>query len=241
MIKYFIFLIPIYLITVIINGCSSGKEVETVNNRKAITKKIHNIEAEEREYIKSHNIKEIEKLDFDYDGKGKLINRGKLSTIEYDPGGFITETIVYDSKNHVKNKFFYDYKNNHRIKTTRYTPDGNIDKYYTYEYNRYGNKTKSIRYNLSDEMDKYYDYNYDDEGNLIKEIWYNKNGDEEYSIEYEYDDAGRKTSAENFNEKGDLVSKYKLKYDEKGNIIEEEKLNSHGIQGGIIQYIYKYY
>jgi hypothetical protein len=242
MIKNIIFLVSIYLVIVLINGCSSGREAEKENEKKpTITKKIPNIEVEERGHVKSQNIKEIEKLDFDFDSKGKLISRGKLSTIEYDPDGFITETIVYDSKNKVENKFSYDYKNNIRIKTTRYTPDGMVDKYYLYEYNKYGNKIKSIRYNLSNDMDKYYNYDYGEEGNLIKEAWYDKNGNEEYRIEYEYDDNGRKITAETYNQNGDLVSKYKFRYDAKGNIIEEEKYSPRGIQTGIIQYVYKYY
>ncbi len=241
MMKSILYLVGFYFIFLFINGCSSGREVKKENEEKNLkTKKIVNIDAAEREYIKNQNIKEIEKVSFIFDVNGDPVKGEKLSTIKYSHDGFMSEIVIYNSKGKVENVYTYDYKNNLRIKTTRYTPNGKPDKYYTYDYNEFKNKIKSTRYNMSQDMDKYYTYDYDDSGNLIKESWYDKTGKEEYSIEYEYDN-GRKTTARSYNQDDDLVYKYNYKYDNKGNIIEEEKYDSDGDKAGIIQYIYKYY
>ena len=242
MVKGVLYLLGFYVIILLINGCSSGKEVKKENEEKRTkVKKIANIDAEEREYIKVNRIKDIEKVNFILDEKGDPVKGEKLSTIIYNPDGYETETDIYNSNGQVEYIYTYDYKNNLRVKTTRYAPDGKADKYYTYTYNKFKNKIKSTRYNMSKDMDKYYTYEYDDIGNLIKETWYDKTGNEEYKIEYEYDDDGEKTTAKTYNKDDDLIYKYKFKYDSKGNIIEEEKYDSDGDKVGIIQYIYRYY
>jgi hypothetical protein len=242
MLKYFSLVLIMYSFIVLINGCSSEKEVKKETGTKVSPPpKILNIESEERKYIKKNSIKEIDKLSFDFDKNRNPINEKKISAVKYDTDGFITETIIYNSSNKVENIFSYEYKNNFRIKTIRETPEGNADKYYTYEYNKYGNKIKSTRYNLSGEMEKYYIYDYDDNGNLVKEIWYDKTGEKEYSIEYEYNNSGQKTAAKSYNENSDLVARYEYKYDKNGNIIEELRYDPDDDEVGVIQYIYKYY
>jgi len=237
-----LYLFGFYIIILVINGCSSGREVKNENKSENIkVKKIFNHAAEERKYIKENKIKEIEKVSFILDENGNPVKGEKLSTIRYNPDGFMTETDIYNSNGQVEYIYSYDYQNNLRVKTTRYTKDGKADKYYTYDYNKYKNKTKSTRYNFSQDIDKYYTYDYDDSGNLIKENWYDKSGKEEYSVEYEYDENGHKRTAISYNEDEDLIYKYKFKYDSNGNIIEEEKYDSDGDKTGIIQYIYRYY
>ena len=237
-----IYLFGLYIIALVINGCSSGREVKNENEGENVrVKKIVNIAAEERKYIKENKIKEIEKVSFILDQNGNPVKGEKLSTIRYNPEGYETETDIYNTKGQVEYVYTYGYKNHLRVKTTRYTYDGKADKYYTYDYNKFNNKTKSTRYNLSQDMDKYYTYEYDDSGHLVKEKWYDKNGNEEYSVEYEYDENGHKTSAESYNEDDDLIYKYQFKYDSSGNIIEEEKYDPDGDKTGIIQYIYRYY
>jgi hypothetical protein len=242
MVNRVIYLLCSYVVILLINGCSSGKEIKKENTEKKIeVKKIENIDAVEREYIKENRIKDIEKVSFILDEKGDPVKGEKLSTVIYNPDGYETKTDIYNSKGQVEYVYNYDYKNNLRVKTTRYTPDGKADKYYTYTYNTFENKIKSTRYNLSNDMDKYYTYEYDDNGNLIKETWFDKSGNEEYKIEYEYDVRGEKTTAKTYNKDEDLIYTYKFKYDKKGNIIEEEKYDSDGDKTGIIQYIYRYY
>ncbi len=231
-----------YSIILVLNGCSSGREVKNENEENNLkVKRIVNIAAVERTYIKENKIKEIEKVSFILDEDGNPVKGEKLSTISYNPDGYMTETDIYNSKGQIEYVYSYNYKNNLRVKTTRYTQDGKTDKYYTYTYNKFKNKIKSNRYNLSHDMDKYYTYEYEDSGNLIKENWYDKNGKEEYSVEYEYDENGQKTIAKSYNKDDDLVYKYQFKYDSKGNIIEEEKYDPDGDKTGIIQYIYRYY
>ena len=237
-----LYLFCVYLIILVINGCSSGREVKKENEGENIrAKKIINIAAEERKYIKENNIKEIEKVSFILDENGNPVKGEKLSTVRYNSNGFITETDIYNSKGKVEYVYNYEYKNNLRVKTTRYTNDGKADKYYTYTYNKFNNKTKSTRYNLSQDMDKYYTYEYDESGNLIKENWYDKDGKKEYSVEYEYDENGRKTAAKSYNDEDDLIYQYNFKYDSGGNVIEEEKYDPDDDKTGIIQYIYRYY
>jgi len=242
MINRALYLSGLYIIILIINGCSSGREVKKENEETNLTvKKIVNIAAAEREYIKENRIKDIDKVSFILDEDGKPVKGEKLSTISYNPDGYMKETDIYNSKGQVEYIYTYDYKNDLRAKTTRYTQDGKADKYYTYTYNKFKNKIKSTRYNLGRDMDKYYTYEYDDSGNLIKENWFDKSGKEEYSIEYEYNDYGQKTAAKSYNENDELIYKYQFKYDNNGNIIEEEKYNSDGDKIGVIQYVYRYY
>jgi hypothetical protein len=242
MIKKIIHILVLCCIILTIQECSSSKEVKNEKEENIVKeKKISNIEEIERKYIKVNSIKEVEKINFDFDENGRPVKEEKLSAIKYDTNGYIVETDIYNSKSEVENIFTYDYKNNLRTKTTRMTPEGKPDKYYTYRYNKYGNKTRSDRYNMSGVMDKYYLYDYDDSGNLIKETWYDKLGKEEYSIKYEYDNNGRKITAKSYNRDDDLVYKYEYKYDDKGNVIEEIRYNPDGEKVGIIQYIYKYY
>ena len=77
------------------------------------------------DFIKSENIKSIEKISFDYDLKGNLFNQEKISTVNYDVNGLPKETIIYDEKSKVESEFNYQYDNNGKnIETIKYTPEG---------------------------------------------------------------------------------------------------------------------
>jgi hypothetical protein len=227
-------------------GCSSSSETSGERTEKTKDEIIKPApkpnEETEREFINRQNIKSVDKISFDYDEDGKLVNGEKQSTINYGPEGLIIETIIYGKNSQVDNIYKYDYdKHNHRIQTIRYTPDQKADKKYTYEYNKYGNKIKSVRYDLNGNMEKYYIYKYDDKQNLTGEEWYNADGKLEYRIENEYYESGKIKSAATFNEKDKMLYKYAYKYDTKGNVLEEEKFNADNEPAGVIQYVYKYY
>jgi hypothetical protein len=227
-------------------GCSSSVRTtsgETDKTKDKIVKPaLKPIEEIERELISKQHIKSIDKISFDYDPDGKLINGDKESTINYGPDGLLSETIIYGKNSQVDNIYKYDYdKNNRRIQTVRYTPDQKADKKYTYEYDKFGNKIKSVRYDLNGNMEKYYIYKYDDNKNLTEEDWYNADGKSEYRIENEYYESGQKKSSTTYNEDGRMLYRYKYKYDSKGNVIEEEKFNESNDPAGVIQYVYRYY
>jgi len=228
-----------------LQSCSSSveteKEEEKVRYEEIKPEKfVKNIDLAEREYISSSKISSIEKINFNLDSNGKPLKSEKLSTLNYNSKGFLTETIIYDTDGNVKYKFTYDYDNNgRRIKTTRFT-DAKMTNYYTYDYNEFGNKTKAYRYDPAGNLEEYYIYKYDDEGNLIEEEWFSSSGGKVYSLKNDYDD-GMKTHAYTYDENSDLIYEYVFRYDEKGNIIEEIKYDNNGLQAGVIQYIYKYY
>ena len=218
------------------------RKTETEKTEKPIEKVVKNVDAVARNYIKSENIKSIEKIGFDYDLNGNLFNQEKISTVNYNASGLPEETIIYDDKSKIESKFNYKYDSTgRRTETIKYSSEGKPENKYTYEYNKYGNKIKSTRYDLKGNMEKYYLYDYDDYGNLIEERWFNAGDNLEYKIEYEYTEDGKKKSVYSYNSDNDLLYKYEFKYDKKGNIIEEEKFDNNDKKVGIIQYVYKYF
>jgi hypothetical protein len=228
-------------------GCSSSKEVSEESEKEikeeVIPPKIYKpLEVREREYIKSTRIEVIDKLSFDYNNEGKLINREKLSTVKYNNNGFVEETITYtkDGKEEFIYKYEYDNKG-FRTATIRYDNKNTPLNRYTYEYDNQGNKIKSTRYDNNGNLEKYYVYENDEDGNLNREIWYDKNGDSELTIEYDYDSFDRKESITTYGANEKFISKYEFKYDEAGNIIEEIRFDDSNTATGIIQYVYKYY
>ena len=245
--KYFIFILIFYLI-----GCSSGKETryeQKPNPPKAEAKKeieiksvTKTMEVRERELIKKLKISAVDRISFEYDSKGKLVNKGKISTVKYDKKGLLTETTTFDPNGRVQNRYEYKYdKNGFRIESLRYDAQNKADKKYIYEYDKAGIKIKSTRYDMKGKTEKYYLYDYDSNINLISDEWYDASGDLEYKIETEYDDDGNKTVSFSYAGDGKLNFKYVFKYDDKKNIIEEKKYDSNDKLVGITQYLYKYY
>lgn len=229
-------------------GCSSSKETRYEEFPKEETKEIKapvalkTMEVREREFIQQKKISTIERINFEYDRSGKLVNKGKLSTSKYDSKGFLIETIVFDEKGRVQNKFEYKYNEKGlRTQSVRFNEKNKLDKKYSYEYDKLGNKIKSTRFNVNGAEDKYYLYDYDSQLNLITDEWYDVSGDLEYKIENEYDDDRKKILSISYNESGKLQSKYVFKYDNQNILIEEQKLDEDNKPIGVIQYLYKYY
>jgi len=235
----------LFIIFTLLMGCSSSTETPNRETNKRITvrkpAKFKTVERKEREYIVSSNIRLVDKLDFDFNSQGKLINKGKLSTVKYDKQGFPVETIIYGDSSRIQNKYTYKYdKNGRRIESIRYDKSGSPDKKYTYEYDSFGNKIKSTKYNMLGNVEEYYEYKYDDQGNLLEERWVNPDGETEYEITYYYDNIGRKAEARTHDEESGSTYKYEFKYDDSGGIVEEIKYDE-GKKVGVIQYVYKYY
>lgn len=228
-------------------GCSSSKETRYEGVPKEETKEIKvpvalkTMEVREREFIQQKKISSIERINFEYDNSGKLVNKGKLSTAKYDSKGFLIETSVFDEKGRVQSKFEYKYNDKGlRTESLRFNDKNKLDKKYAYQYDKLGSKVKSIRSNANGVEEKYYLYDYDPELNLITDEWYDISGDLEYKIENEYDDGGKKISSSSYNESGKLQTKYVYKYDDKKLLVEEQKFEDDK-PVGIIQYLYKYY
>jgi hypothetical protein len=233
---------------IFIFGCSGPKVVEKggrVEGKKEEVKApivVKNIDANERNYISSNKIKEIDKVEFDLNASGHAESGEKLSDVYYDSNGVITKTISYGNNSKVLFTYNYKYdKGGKRTETLRKIPSGTVDKDYTYGYNKYGNKIKSTRYNMSGQMEKYYIYKYDDYGDLTQELWYDADSTLEYKIVNEYDSNGRKTETYTYDGSNNLQYKYVYQYDNKGDIIDEVKYDNDGNKVGVVQYIYKYY
>jgi len=240
-----IFSCSIIVFVLLIVGCSSSiNTADREYNKRTDVKKpamFKTVERREREYIASSNIRLIDKLDFDLNGEGKLVNKGKISTVKYNRQGFPVETVIYGDSGKIENRYTYKYDiNGRRIESIRYNESDIPDKKYTYEYDSFGNKIKSTRYNMLGNAEEYYEYEYDDQGNLLVERWLKPNGDTEYEITYDYDDLGRKAAAKTHDEESGLSYKYEFKYDDSGGIVEEIKFDE-GKKVGIIQYVYKHY
>jgi len=237
--------IGVLIIFSILIGCSPTKEIpDRKYRKKEVVKKparFKTVERKEREYIASAKIRLVDKLDFDFNPEGRLINRGKLSTVKYDRQGFPEETIIYGDNNEMINRYTYKYdKNGRRMEALRYDRAGNSDKKFTYEYDSFGNKIKSIRYNMLGNIEEYYEYQYDDDGNLLEEKWIKADGETDYKITYDYDEKGRKAAAYTHDQNSGLSYKYEFKYDNSGGIVEEIKYDDDK-KIGVIQYVYKYY
>jgi hypothetical protein len=247
-ISFYFALLLLSLLTFYQVGCSAGKQTRYEEVPKEETKEIKvpvplkTMEVREREFIQQKKISTVERINFEYDSNGKLVNKGKLSASKYDAKGFLIETLVFDEKGRVQNKFEYKYNDKGlRTESLRFNEKNKFDKKYTYKYDKSGNKIKSIRYNANSGEEKYYLYDYDSELNLISDEWYDISGELEYKIENNYDDSGKKILSSSYNESGKLQSKNIFKYDERRNIIEEQKFDDNNKPVGIIQYVYKYY
>ena len=84
-----LYLFGFYIIILIINGCSSGREVKNENksenkSENIRVKEIFNHAAEERKYIKENKIKEIEKVSFILDENGNPVKGETSKTWLYD-------------------------------------------------------------------------------------------------------------------------------------------------------------
>lgn len=247
--KKIIFFILSLISVIVLSSCSTTKEIQKVEQKEKpkethivipVKKAVRNNPLEERENIKIYRIESIDKLRFDYDNKGTLRNKGKLSFTKYDEKGLMLESQFYDDKGKVDYKYEYKYdKKLNLIETKRYNKKGNLDKRYSYEYNKDGNKSKVYRYNQKDIFDKYYIYIYDELGNLLKEEWYDKSGKLEFTIVNIYEDDKIKETL-NYEGKTKLSVKYLFKYDSNNNVTEEIKYNADGARIGVIQYLYKY-
>ncbi len=229
-------------------GCSSSKETryEKIPPKDAkeieTSKVLKTAEVRERELIRKLKVSAVDRINFEYDTNGKLVNKGKISTVKYDKKGFLTETVIFDQKGRVQNRFKYKYdKKGFRIESLRFDAQNKLEKKYTYEYDETGNKIKSTRLDLKGKAEKYYEYDYDSNLNLVSDGWYDINGNMEYKIETEYDDYGNKIAEFSYDETGRLNYKYVFKYDDKMNIVEEQKFDDDEKPLGIIQYLYKYY
>jgi hypothetical protein len=204
-------------------------------------RKMLNYEIRERDYIRSSGIKSIDKLSFYYDRKKKPVPEGKLSTVIYDRKGLVTETLNYNSDNEITSKYSYIYNDSIRVETKKFSPGGELENIYKYEYDYDGYKIKSYRYDLNGNLEKYYTYDYDDSGNLIRDNWFDKSGKMEFIIEHKYDENNKRIETITYDEQDNVVSKYSYRYDDEGNIIEEVKEDTDGTETGFIQYVYSYF
>ncbi|NWF91006.1 MAG: hypothetical protein HXY50_16290 [Ignavibacteriaceae bacterium] len=246
--KLLIKTIPIAMVMLIFS-CSPTKEIryedvpkkETYETSPKLTFKP--MEVRERELISKLKISAIERINFVFDKRNNLINKGKLSTTKFDKKGFAIETILYDEKGNILNRFEYKYNSDGlRSQSLRYDKHNKLDKKFKYDYDIVGNKIKAFRYSINDKLEKYYEYEYDSKLNLILDEWYNVNGDLEFKIENDYDERGNKVVSYSYDADGQLQNKVLYKYDDKREIIiEEQNFDAADNQTGIVQYLYKYY
>jgi len=241
-------LLLIIFITLILAGCASRevtKEKEAKKEFKPeipVPPKVLNFDMKERVYAKTNRIKSIDKVRFDYDRSGKLVPKGKVSTINYDVNGFLTGTIIYSKNSDIEDSYTYKYDDKGvRTETYRSEVSGGLKNKYTYEYDKTGNKIKSVRFDLHDKIEKYYLYKYDSNNNLLEDDWFDKSGKPEYRIVNKYSPDSRKEVSFTYGGNENLISSYKYKYDYKGNIVEEAQFDEKGKPVGIIQYVYIYY
>lgn len=228
-------------------GCTSSKETRYEQKPKEEKEEtiptivMKTMEVRERELFKKLKISTVERINFELDARGNLINKGKISSSKYDQKGFLVETIIFEGKGRVENRYEYKYDTKgFRTESLRYNAQNQLDKKYTYEYDNLGNKIKSTRSNANGKEEKYYLYEYDSKLNLISDEWYDISGNLEYKIETEYGDAGNKSVSYSHDENGESSFKFIFKYDDKQNVIEEQKFDGSKLVG-IIQYLYKYY
>lgn len=240
--------IPLTLILFALS-CAPTKEVryeekpKEDNSEMKLKPILKTMEVREREMADQLNIAAIERINFEYDKRGNLINKGKLSIAKFDNKGFLTETVVFDEMGNVQNRFEYKYNSNGlRTQSTRYDKHNKSDKIFKYEYDKQGIKIKALRYSIKDKLEKYYEYEYDSELNLIQDEWFDGDGNLEFKIENEYDRFGNKIESISIDESGSIVSKIVYKYDEKKKIVVEEQIfDADNKPVGIVQYLYKYF
>lgn len=141
------------------------------------------------------------KMEYEYDNEGNII-----SSIMYNGNGEKIWTYKYVeeddlSGNKIKKIYCYYpdgkelsgweehmYDNEEReIKTRSYGSDGDLDYYYDYEYDEYGQLIHSVRHGAA-EID--FDYEYDDNGYCIRKYMNSAHGGMTHCYEYEYNEYG---------------------------------------------------
>lgn len=230
-------------------SCTTTKDVryeensEKENSKAKVVKHYKTVEKRESELMKELKISSIERINFEYNSNGKLINKGKLSTVKYDQNGILVETIVYDEKGRIINRYEYKYnKKGLREEALRYNARDKLDKTFSYKYDDLGNRVEAIRKNANGKIEKYYEYEYDENFNLVSDLWYDSDKNLEFRIESEYDEQDKKIISYSYDNLGNLKQKTKYKYNNQKNIIvEEQRFDNNEKLIGIVQYLYKYY
>ena len=155
-----------------------------------------------------------EKIHFQYDKKGNLIDESK-----YDSKGTLIS----------KSSFKYD-KNKNRIEQMDYLPDGSLKYQIMFKYDTNGNMVEESKYDADGwklyTKKNYVFAKYNSRGQVVEETKYDSDRLLKSKITYNYDSLGNLSESSKF---GLMKSKITNRYDIYGNITEELKYDSEGI------------
>lgn len=156
-------------------------------------------------------------FEYEYNSDGLLIRKTGFSNGEYQ------DEICYE----------YDEKENLISQSEGEPGTGVITLAKKYEYDDAGNLIKETPYDLYGEVNEYWTYEYDKDGKQILQHHFNASGEEMESYElcqwkYEYDGEGRVIEEwKEGTEHGGKYEHYEYEYDEYGNVCRKKDLGTH--------------
>lgn len=154
-------------------------------------------------------------IDYEYDEAGRQIvdnggydfSNGIFSRVEYryDGNGRRIEQNEFDvlsGEQIGRSAFSYEGEGEDCVRRDAYDAAGNLETYWTYEYDR--------------------------DGNRVRETAYSPDGEMEYDWYYEYDKAGNRVHYEAFFGDGTLYETAEWEYDEDGTLIRDTRYDGDG-------------
>lgn len=152
--------------------------------------------AKEEVYDSSENLQSY--YVYKYDDDGNLIaelmydNEDELqlkSTYEYDTTGKRVKWSIYSGDEALFSYTEYSWEGDKNSKTESFTPAGELDVYFEYEFDPEGNRVKGTEYEANGDVLEFRTYEYEN-GNLVEEIVYRANGSVKRKVRYTNDDRG---------------------------------------------------
>ncbi len=135
---------------------------------------------------------------FTYDSSGNLSSEETFdnedvlqlkSTYEYDNAGKRIKWSIYSGNDALFSYTEYTWKNGLNTRADTYTPSGELDVYFEYEYNNSGNLIKGTQYEADGDIIDFKTYSYEN-GHLTEEVIHRDNGSVKRKVQYLNDDRG---------------------------------------------------
>lgn len=224
-------LIPFILTALLLAGCAGTSE-QTVREEPGRPEKemaeteepsVDTSSAAEEEKEPEKIVRTVDLLarENSYFADGSL-DEYTVYTYEDESDKLLTRT-TYSDDDAVLEKREYEYENGNMIKELVYDASGDLQTYYSYEYDEDGNLLSRETYNADDELQLRSTYEYDGKGNKTAWSVYSGSGALFSTTEYFYTD-GNFTRAETYTPAGDLDVVFSNEYNDDGNVVKSTQM-----------------
>ena len=168
-----------------------------------------------------------------------------LNKVEEIVTGMVEKVVIYESNGDINCYYTCEYDSRGNwVKRISYDSDGSISWYCIYEYDSWGNQVKWIWHEADGSINWAfsYAYEYDSQGNQVKEINYEPDGsiDWYWSYIYEYDSQGNQVKEINYKSDGSISWYCIYEYDSQGNQVKQIWHEADGSIDWASSYTYEY-